>query len=192
MHTKLARYVGMMILLSGVATLLSGCPSPDKIVVITDQGLDKAVRAQLGNPFGFLTKTILLDLTTLDAKQRGIKSLKGLENAKKLEWLDLDTNNITDLTPIKDLQNLRVLNLDDNQLFDISPLAGLFNLDELSLYKNQIGDIGPLVTNTVNGGLGPGDVVVLDEATLNEHSLTVDVPALVAAGVNVVLATAAK
>jgi Leucine-rich repeat (LRR) protein len=179
-------------LLAGVATVLSGCPTPDQIVIITDQNLDKAVRSALGQPFGFLTKASMLDLITLDAKQLGIRNLKGLENATNLTWLDLDTNNITDITPLTGLTNLQVLNLDANQLFDITPLAGLFNLDSLSLFGNQIGDIAPLVTNAVNNGLGPGDEVVLDSSTLNDYALSVEVPALQAKGVNVVLATAAK
>ena len=192
MFTRAARFFGVVGLLTGMAATLAGCPTPDDIVVIADQNLDKAVRSALSQPFGFLTKASLLDLQSLDAKQLGIRTLKGLEFATNLTWLDLDTNNITDISQLASLTNLQVLNLDSNQLFDIAPLAGLFNLDSLSLFGNQIGDIAPLVTNAVNNGLGPGDEVVLDESTLNEYALSVQVPALQAKGVNVVLATAAK
>jgi len=192
MYMKVTRIFGIACLLAGMTATLSGCPDGGDIVVIPDQNLDAAVRVALGQPFGFLSTKSMLNLKTLDAKHRGITSLRGLEKAENLEWLDLDTNSITDINPLAELTHLRVLNLDSNQIFDILPLAGLFNLDSLSLFDNQIGDIAALVTNAANNGLGPGDEVVLDESTLNEYALTVQVPALQASGVNVVLATAAK
>lgn len=188
MRRARARFIGLVGLVIGVAVFTAGCPSLRAIVIIKDAGLDRAIRAELGKPFGFLTRADLLELLTLDARNLGIRDISGLENATNLIWLDLDTNQISDITPLTPCVNLMVLNLDSNEIWDLTPLSGLFNLDLLSLFDNQVGDIGPLITNANNGGLGPGDTVVLDQATLNDHALTVDVPALRARGVNVVLA----
>jgi hypothetical protein len=183
-HSRAALYVGLMTV---IALSTVGCPTADDIVIFDDPGLESAIREELGQPFGFLTRQGLLNLRTLDAKGRGIGDLTGLEYCENLTWLDLDTNNLSDITPLTNLTNLMVLNLDSNLVFDISPLAGLLNLDELSLFDNQVGDIQALLTNAANGGLGPGDVVILDANTLSDMSLNFDVPALEAMGVNVVL-----
>lgn len=177
-----------------VAVMLgaAGCPGSGDVVVFDDRNLDFAVRDELGRPFGYLTRANLLDLTTLDAKGRGIRDLSGIEYCENLAWLDLDTNEVSDITPLANLTNLMVLNLDSNQIFDISPLAGLLNLDSLSLFNNQVGDIQALVTNAANGGLGPGDSVVLDWRTLSENALNVDVAYLETCGVNVILAVPAE
>jgi Leucine-rich repeat (LRR) protein len=178
-------------LLTVLALSTAGCPATDEIVIFDDLALERAVRDELGQPFGFLTRQGLLSLQTLDAKGLGVSDLSGLEYCENLIWLDLDTNSISDLTPLTNLVNLMSLNLDSNEVFDIAPLAGLLNLDSLSLFDNQVGDIHALVTNAMNGGLGAGDQVVLDANTLSETALNVDVPQLESLGVNVILATPA-
>lgn len=177
--------------LAGLAiALCMGCPQQLEPVFLKDQALDQAVRYALGQPLGYLTRADLLRLTTLDARNRGIWSLDGLEHCENLTWLDLDTNRVADITPLAGLVNLTYLNLDSNEITDIGPLAGLRNLDGLSLFDNQIGDIQPLVANATNGGLGFGDYVILEQATLSERALTVDVPALRELGVEVILVEA--
>lgn len=178
-------------LLAVFALSTVGCPATDQIVIFDDPALERAVRDELGQPFGFLTQQGLLNLQTLDAKGLGISDLTGIENCKNLKWLDLDTNAISDLTPLTNLVNLLSLNLDSNEIFDIAPLAGLLNLDSLSLFDNQVGDIQALVTNAMVGGLGAGDQVVLDANTLSETAVNVDVPQLESLGVNVILVTPA-
>lgn len=165
----------------------TGCPTLSGVVIFKDVNLEKAIRSELGQPFGLLTQEVLLQLETLDAKGRGIRDLTGIEYCENLTWLDLDSNQISDITPLKNLVNLMVLNLDSNQIFDISPLGGLLFLDSLSLFDNQVGDIQWLVTNAQNGGLGPGDFVILDARHLSARALTVDVPTLQALGVDVIL-----
>jgi hypothetical protein len=178
-------------ILAAVALSTLGCPATDDIVIFHDANLERAVRQELGQPFGLLSRQSLLNVRTLDAKNLGIQDLTGIENCLNLEWLDLDTNRISDITPLAGLTSLMSLNLDSNDVFDIAPLAGLLNLDSLSLFDNQVGDIHPLLTNAANGGLGAGDVVILDKVTLSTTALNVDVPQLQASGVNVVLAVAA-
>lgn len=187
MHTRIAKFVGLAGIVAGMLVVFGGCPAPQDIVIIPDPGLDAAIRAAVGVHFGFLSRSDLLQLKTLDAKQRNISSLQGLQYATNLTWLDLDTNQITDITPLAGLTNLSVLDLNNNQVFDILPLAGLLNLNQLSLTGNQIADINPLVTNASNNGLGPGDTVVLDSGTLSDNAVNVEVPALEADGVNVIL-----
>lgn len=190
---NMMRHVGFLVLLVSIAVLAVGCP---EIVVIPDNALDSAIRAEIGKPFGLLTRGDLLEVRSIDGRSLGIKDLSGIEYCSNLEWLDLDTNNISNLKPLEQLGRpespfdspLGYLNLDSNAITDITPLAGLLNLYQLSLFKNQVADIGPLVTNARAGGLGPGDSVILDLATLNEQALTVDVPTLVSLGVNVTLA----
>ena len=180
------RVMGIGGTLLGVAWLSCGCPATGTVVYFDDPGLEAAIRQELGHPFGLLHREDLLGLQVLDARNRNIADLSGLEFCTNLLWLDLDTNRISDLTPLANLTNLMVLNLDSNQIFDISPLAGLVNLDSLSLFDNQIADIQALDTNAVNGGLGAGDHVVLDVRHLNETALAVDVPTLQGLGVNVI------
>jgi Leucine-rich repeat (LRR) protein len=186
MEKGYVRFICPATFLIAAAMGLLGCPE-QQLVFIADPGLEQAIRAELGKPFGFFTEADMLELRTLDARNSGIRNLAGLEWAVNLWWLDLDTNAIADLTPLTELVDLMVLNLDTNEIFDISPLAGLLNLDALSLFDNQIGDIKALVTNAVNGGLGPGDHVILDVRHLSEEALFIDVPALQALGVNVLL-----
>lgn len=63
----------------------------------------------------------------LDASQKTIRSLEGLQYATNLKSLDLSGNQIQDLSPLKDLTNLTYLDLSDNQITDIGPLDGFLS-----------------------------------------------------------------
>jgi len=158
-------------LLSVMALSVTGCPGGSSIVIFKDTNLEAAVRKDLGLPFGFITRAEMLGLEVLDARARGIVDLTGLEFAENLVLLDLDTNAISDLIPLANLIQLESLNLDSNEVFDLTPLAGLLQLSTLSLFDNQIADLSPLITNAQNNGLGEGDVIVVDGATLDEIAL---------------------
>jgi len=182
------------ITLSLMFLTLVGCPLPaGNIVLFKDKALESAVRAELGQPFLLLTQSDVNKLYRLDARNLNIKSLDGLQYCVNLTWLNLENNQVTDLGPLENLTNLKTLILDSNDVSDISPLSGLFNLDMLSLFNNEVGDIQALITNANNGGLGPGDQVILDIRKLSERALTIDVPTLITTyGVNVVLVTEAS
>ena len=102
-------------------------------------------------------------LTSLQAEDRGIRDLTGLELATSLEALDLSSfccwkrsyfeqevtpNRVTDLSPLAELARLRHLELNGNEIVDISPLAGLTGMTYLSLTRNQISDLSPLAELT--------------------------------------------
>ncbi len=169
-----------------VALSLTGCPEISEIVIFKDQGLENAVRRELGLPFGVLTVTQLRELRSLDARELDIADLSGLDKCPNLTWLNLEGNSVSDLTPLANLTGLMTLVLDANEIEDLTPLAGLINLDVLSLRDNRIADIQALVTNAVNGGLGPGDQVLLSGNDLSARALSTDIPDLIARGVNVV------
>lgn len=181
----------LAVVLVTAAGSLVGCPDNAQIVIFKEPALEAAVRAELGIPFGFLTRDQLKDLYSLDASGRGITDLTGLEFAINLINLNLDTNEVSDLLPLANLVNLQTINLDSNLFFDLTPLAGLLNLTTLSLFDNQVADLQPLITNALNGGLGEGDVVVLDEITLNDVALTQANQLVTVFSVNVVLVTPA-
>ena len=91
--------------------------------IFPDPNLDALVRMAIDKPEGAILPSELEGLTSLEAPERGITDLSGLEYC----------TNLTDL------------NLWDNRIRDISPLASLTNLTELWLYDNQISDISPLI-----------------------------------------------
>jgi hypothetical protein len=77
-------------------------------VVFKDPNLEAAVREALNIPTGPITSDDMAKLTSLDAHERNIQDLSGLEYAVNLQWLDLDGNQITDISPLSGLTNLQV------------------------------------------------------------------------------------
>jgi hypothetical protein len=160
----------VVLTLIGVGALLTGCPNA-AIVIFPDEALETAIRTELRIPFGFITQGHLLELRSLDARNFGVRDLRGLEFARNLTSLDVSTdvalqNAVRNLAPLADLTNLRFLDMENNDITDITPVAGLFNIDELYLAGNPVFNIGPLVANAENGGLGAGDSVTLTRDTL--------------------------
>ncbi len=172
-----------------VASLLP----PAKVVSIPDSNLAAAVREALNMSSGetFTTHSIL-NLVKLEARNRGIKSLTGLEHAVNLtevylsaEYISgegyVNSNAISDLSPLSDLTNLERLvlgkyyirNLDF--LRELPPLAPVSipdpNLaaairEELFLTSNE-----PVTTHSILGlvGLGARDRGIKDLTGL-EHA----------------------
>ena len=162
-----------------VASLLP----PAKVVSIPDPNLAAAVRESLNMSAGetFTTHSIL-SLVKLDARNRGIKSLTGLEHAVNLTEVGLgweyisgegyvNSNAISDVSPLEKLTNLQELDLDKmSGLRDVSALASLTNLEGLSLGNTAVSDVSALA-NLTNlewlylGGTDVSDVSALASLT---------------------------
>ena len=150
------------------------------VVAVPDANLEVAIRAVINKPEGSIYTSDLESITTLDAQEKGISDLTGLEYCVHLETLILARNNISDLSALAGLTNLQKLDLDNMHISDISVLAGLTNLDWLGLYANNISDISALVENS---GLSDGDAVDLSGNPLSAASIDVYIPQLEARGV---------
>ena len=123
---------------------------------IPDANLAAAIRQEIGNS---ITTDTLLNLKCLEARNRAIKDLTGLEHAYNLEELHLNgeyiegegwvnSNTISDFSPIAGLTNLTWLYLSDCSISDISFLAKLTQLTYLNLSSNPISDVAPLAELT--------------------------------------------
>ena len=124
-------------------------PEPDRLpgafVHIPDTNLRAAIVEGLGkSPNAPITVQEMEGLERLNARNRDIQDLMGLQLATNLSRLDLDNNEISDISPIAGLINLRVLDLDDNPISDISPVRGLTNLIKLGLRLTLVSDISPV------------------------------------------------
>ncbi|RLS54203.1 MAG: leucine-rich repeat domain-containing protein [Planctomycetota bacterium] len=80
----------------------------------------------------------LKSIFILDARNKGIKDLSGLEKCPNLVEVKLNGNEIVSLSPLAECKNLQSLYLSSNQVSDLNPLAGLVKLQHLELEKNQL------------------------------------------------------
>jgi Leucine-rich repeat (LRR) protein len=112
--------------------------------IFPDENLEAAVREAIGKPEGPIYLSDLEGLTSLDASERDITDLTGLEYCTSLTWLDLSHNQISDLSPLSELTSLAYLHLEGNQIGDLSPLSGLTSLTVLSLSNTQTSDLSLL------------------------------------------------
>lgn len=116
----------------------------DMPVVIPDVELSAAIRSELDKPAGSLYRSELATLTKLEANDRLIEDLSGIEYCSNLRSLALAGNHIRDISPLAELKALERLELGYNQLVDLSPLADLQNLSWLSLNNNRVNSIAAL------------------------------------------------
>ena len=96
------------------------------LVSVPDAGLASVLREALGlEASAGIPSTELKELTSLNASNRQIGNLRGLELATGLTTLDLRNNAITDVTPLAALISLETLRLTGNPIQDASSLAAL-------------------------------------------------------------------
>jgi uncharacterized repeat protein (TIGR02543 family) len=118
----------------------------DPRVEFKDKGLEEAIRDALGNRNGLIFKDDLLNITLLDASNKEITSLDGIEYLRNLTFLNLGSNKIEDISPLKNLKNLKDLNLSNN---------GITDLEKVNF--NSISDISINVLNLSNNITGVDD-----------------------------------
>ena len=120
-----------------------------QLVDIPDPNLKQAIRETLNLPDESpITQTEMLRLTRLEAPEKKIKDLTGLEHAINLKRIDVHRNNISNLKSLADLTQLEHLSLWGNPISDLSPLANLTQLRGLDLGGCQVSDITPLANLT--------------------------------------------
>jgi internalin A len=113
-------------------------------VYFPDPNLEAAIREAIGKPTGDIYPSDLVGLTSLDAYERNISDLTGLEYCTNLRSLYLSSNQISDISPLSNLTSLECLSLSSNRISDISPLSNFTHLTSLHLRSNRISDISPL------------------------------------------------
>ena len=141
--------------------------------------LERVVRQTLRQPHGRLTPEDVALLTAIQADEKNIQSLVGLEHCTALEFLSLMGNQIADVRPLANMTNLTWLSLVNNQIVDVAPLTNMTDLYSLQLMDNQIADVGPLLNLTNLQNLS------LYNNPLSTQSRTEHIPALKARGVGV-------
>ncbi len=125
---------------------------PGAVVHIPDPNLRAAIAESLGKSLNApITVEEMEGLGSLEARNKGIQDLTGLQFATNLNELvlsnnelALNNNQISDLSPIADLINLRVLNLWNNPVSNLSSVRGLKNLYELSFGLTSVSDLSPI------------------------------------------------
>ena len=171
------------------ALALAGCgsgpeppsgPGPDPgggtgaALVFADSALQAAVEEAAAAAAG-----TAVELVSLNAKDRGIADLGGIEQLTRLEVLDLYGNEIRDLSPLAGLQRLRYLDLGSNRVEDLSALASLKSLQVLLLADNGVTEVSVLA------GLDSLKNVDLTGNPLSGSAVDAQVPALRERGVTV-------
>ena len=84
------------------------------------------------------------ELRSLSLPGCQISTITGLENAKKLTYLDLHNNPIRDISVIAGMQHLQTLYLQQNALVDLTALKSLSQLHTLDVSSNSITTLAPL------------------------------------------------
>ena len=124
-------------------------PTSDAPVKFADENLEKVVREAINKPEGEIFKSDVNEIFSLNASEKNISSLQGIENLTGIGVLFLPKNNIEDISPLSNLTNLVVLNLYRNKIKNIEALENINNLGSLVLDVNEIEDIS-ILKNKVN------------------------------------------
>ncbi len=95
------------------------------------------------------------DLEVCIVAMTAITDISPLAECKKLEFLEIFTNDVSDLSPLAELENLEYLNIGNMPITDISPIFGLDKLKMVncnmcqSLSQDQIDEFKALHPDTI-------------------------------------------
>ena len=120
---------------------------PGRLIDIPDPNLRALLEETLGTKA--IRPSTMATLTTLNAKERNISDITGLEFAVNLEELNISGNPISGFSPLAGCTNLiRLFAWDTPNISDISPLANLTKLEQLEVTGSDVHDISSLVRLT--------------------------------------------
>jgi Leucine-rich repeat (LRR) protein len=173
-------------------------------VSFADHVLDSIIRVIINKPTGAIHRSELLGFNTIDANDKGVTSIDGLEYCSRLEQIFMSMNQVTDIGALESLPMLRDVQFVSNNISNIGPLYGALNIERLILRGNDIVDISvlayhyrlrilelgnnsiidlsPLVTNLA---LAAGDTVYLHNNPLSVRSIDTLIPQLQGRGLTV-------
>ncbi|WEV69495.1 InlB B-repeat-containing protein [Bifidobacterium sp. ESL0775] len=112
-----------------------------------DTGLAAAVAARNSTTVSATFTQTMVDATTdLNAANRSVTNLEGIQYLTKMTHLNLVENtDLSDLGKLSDLTALKQLELTDDNVTDLRPLRGLTGLTNLNLMHNRnLSDLSPL------------------------------------------------
>ena len=117
---------------SGMSPCASGTCFTDIIVVFPDSNLEAAIRNLIHRSTGDIHRSDLLNTEhRLDATNRNIINMSGIQYCVSLDELWMGLNQVSDLGPISNLANLREIQFYNNNISDISAISGLVNLGQI-------------------------------------------------------------
>jgi len=137
------RLTGLLLAVLALAT----APVPLHAQLFPDQGLEAAVRRQVfakRDTTEPLVEADVVNVSTVEARNRGVRNLAGLEKCRNLAMLELGGNAVVDLGPLCGLPRLQFLDVQSNRVENLGPLAGVPALQYLHLAHNQLRDVRPL------------------------------------------------
>ena len=107
----------------------------DTTSLITDPGVEKAVRENIHKPVGPITEEDLLKVTRLDDFPANSGILQYCKNLETLSAFNIGSikKPVLDLSPLSNLHKLKELNIASFEIIDLSPLSTLDNLETLKL-----------------------------------------------------------
>ncbi len=134
--------VGSLGLAVGLATMANAVAQ-----LFPDPQLEAAVRRQVfakRDSLEPLSEADVVQVSTVEARDRGIRRLDGLEKCRNLAMLDLGGNQVIHLAPLAGLPRLQFLDLQGNQVEDLTPLATNVALQYLHLASNRLRSVAPV------------------------------------------------
>ena len=135
----------LAVIIGGILLLQAGALIINRPVEFHNDPLEAVVREAIQRPVGEIYHRHLRTMKVLDASNRRLTQLDGIELMPNLAELDLSGNRLSDISALAGLAKLAKLNLRSNNVRDISPIAGLSALKYLNLYDNRnIDNIHPV------------------------------------------------
>lgn len=141
-HAKMHRRI-----VAGCLTVLFAFQTAVADEVFPDEHLRQAIREILKRKQIDKEEIDPADLKTvyfLDARNRDIEDLAGLEHCINLAEVKLSDNRIDDLSPLAELKNIQSLYLSRNRIEDLRPLGNLAKLQYLEAENNKIASLAGL------------------------------------------------
>lgn len=98
-----------------------------KVITFPDKNLEQVIRKQIKKPTGSILKDEVNKILSLEANEKNITNLSGIENLTNLSKLRLDKNEISNIEPLKGLTKLTNLLLKDNKIKDYTPVKSYYS-----------------------------------------------------------------